>query len=100
MNCAGPGADQLVRLDVAAVENIERGDEFIAEVVLTAADTGERRGRAQHRSVAADLAVIGLDTPDRGDGIAVDAIGFFRSIESATIFFQERAASCDAVVID
>ena len=49
---AGPGADQPVGADVAALEDFQRGEELVAEIALPPADAGERRGRADHRPVA------------------------------------------------
>ena len=39
--CAGPGADQLLLLHVAAVDDVERGDELVAEIALAPADAGQ-----------------------------------------------------------
>ena len=96
--CACPRADQTVGPDVAALENFQRGQEFLAEIILPAADAGERRGGADHRTFAAKRAVIGFDAPDRGDGIAVDAVGPLHRVKSAAIFFKQRAALLDALV--
>ena len=60
---AGPGADQLLRLQVAAMQDFQRRQKFVAEIGLTAADAGERRGRAQHRPVAAERAVVRTRRP-------------------------------------
>src|SRR6185503_14234879 len=82
---AGPGADQLLRLQVAAMQDLERREEFIAEIGLTTADAGQRRGRAKHRPVAAEGAVVRLDAPDRGDDIAVDAVLLLDLVENSLV---------------
>ena len=57
----------MIGLHVAAMEDFQRGEEFVPEIVLAPADTGERRGRTQHRALADHGAVIRLDAPDRRD---------------------------------
>ena len=104
MNWVGPNApahEPTRRLGphVAALEDFQRGQKLLAEIILPAADAGERRGRADHRTLAAERAVIGLDAPDRGDDMAVDAVGSFHRIEGRAIFFQQRAALRDALVV-
>ena len=90
MNCVGPNApaqDPTSRSgrDVAVLEDFQGGEEFVAEIVLPPADAGERGGRAQHRPVAGDGAVIGLDAPDRGDDVTVDAIGALDRVEGRAV---------------
>ena len=68
MNCVGPNApaqEPFSRsgLHVAAMENFQRGEKFVAEIILPAADAGERRGRADHRPVAADACRSWISTP-------------------------------------
>src|SRR5262249_57485743 len=69
---AGPRALEMIRLDVAARENLQRGEKFLAEIILAAADTGECRRRTDHRALAYLRAVIGFDAPDRRDEVAGD----------------------------
>ena len=79
------------------LQDFQRGKKLVAEVALPAADAGERRGRAQHRPLAAQRAVIGLHAPDRGDGVAVDAIFALDDVKDLAVFGDERAALRDAV---
>src|SRR5260370_37734356 len=60
---------------VAAREDLQGGEKLLAEIILPAADAGEGRGRANDRALPDLPAVIGLDPPDGGDEMAVDAIG-------------------------
>jgi len=57
------------------LQDFQRRQEFLAEIIAAAADAGQRGGRADDRTVAADGAVIRFDTPDRREDVAVDAIG-------------------------
>ncbi len=95
---AGPRADQAVGLDVAARRNLQRGEKLLAEVVAAAADTGERRGRAQHRAVAALGAVIRFHTPDRRDDVMIDAIGALDRGENRGVLRQQLAPARDALL--
>src|SRR5262249_37580358 len=74
---AGPRALEMIRLDVAARENLQRREKFLAEIILAAADTGECRRRTDHRALADLRAVIGFDAPNRSDEVAVDTITLF-----------------------
>ena len=97
---AGPGADQAVGRDVAALQDVERGEELLAEIVAAAADAGERRRRAENGALAAHGAVIRFDAPDRRDNVAVDAIGALGGGEYRRVLRQEFAAAGDALVAD
>ena len=95
---AGPGADEPAFRHVAVLQDFQRGEELVPEIVLAPADAGERRGRAQHRAVAALVAVVAFHAPDRRDDIAADAIGAFGAGEGVRIFLEQRAALGDARV--
>ena len=45
-------------------------------------------------------AVVGLHAPDRGDDIAVDAVGFLDRVERRAVLRQDRAAVGDALLAD
>ncbi|MFK4626522.1 hypothetical protein ABIF50_009828 [Bradyrhizobium diazoefficiens] len=96
---AGPGAAHLLGPEIAAVEDLQRGEEFVLEISLAAADAGERRGRLQHAAVAHLRRVIGLDAPDRGDDVAIDAGGLFGGIELRLVLGEHLAALGEAVVV-
>ena len=86
MNWVGPKAPahepfSCSALHVAASENFQRREKLVAEIILAAADAGERRGRADHRAFADLGAVVGFDAPDGGDEMAVDAIGLLDRVE-------------------
>lgn len=76
----------MLRRDVAAMQDFQRDQEFIAEISLTAADTGERRHRAQHRPVAGERAVVGFDAPDRREDVPVDAVSVLDPIKTGRYF--------------
>jgi hypothetical protein len=97
--CAGPGAAHLLRPEVAAVEDFQRGEEFILEIGLTAADAGERCGGIEHAAIAHLGGVIGLDAPDRRHRVAVDAIGLFRGVELRLVFGEDLAALGKTIVV-
>ncbi len=64
---AGPGADHLVRREVAAVDDLQRGDGLADKSLGAAAIIGQRHQRAQRRQVAHVGAEIALQPPERGD---------------------------------
>ena len=97
---AGPGADQAVGRDIAALQDLQRRQELLAEIVAAAADAGERRRRAEHGALAAHGAVVQFDAPDRRDDVAVDAIGALGGGEYRRVLRQELAAAGDALVAD
>ncbi len=80
------------------MEDLQGRQEFVLEIGLAAADAGERRGRADHRAVAADGAVFGLDAPDRHDRVTVNAIGLLDRREGRLVFSEDLAALGDALV--
>ena len=83
---------------VAALQDLKRGEKFLAEIIAAAADTGKRRGRADHRAGAAQRAVIGFDTPDRGNDGGIDAVSALHGGKDRRILGEQRAAAGDAVV--
>ena len=85
---------------VAARDDLERGEQFVAEEILPAADAGERRGRADHRPVADLRAVVRLDAPDRRDDMTVDAVGLLHPVERRAVLGEDGAAIGDARVGD
>ena len=97
---AGPGTDQTIGRNVAALQDFQRRQKLFAEIIAAAADAGERRGRAQHRAVAAHGAVIRFDAPDRGDDVAIDAISALGRGENRSVLRQQLAPARDAIVAD
>ncbi len=85
---------------VAARDDLERGEKLVAEVLLPAADAGERGGGADHRAVADLRAVVRFDAPDRRDDMAVDAVGSLHGIERRAVLGQDHAAVGNARVGD
>ena len=105
MNCVGPNAPaqeprRCCSRHVAARDDLQRGEQFVAEIVLAAADAGKRRSRTDHRAVADRRAVVGFDAPDRCDDVTVDAVGSLHRVERRAMLGQDRAAVGDARVGD
>src|SRR5262249_47651608 len=69
---AGPRALEMIRLDVAARENLQRGEKFLAEIILVAADKGESRRRTDHRALADMRAGIGFEASNSSAQVATD----------------------------
>ena len=90
----------MLRPHIAARQDLQRREKLLAEIILAAADAGERRRRADHRAVADLDAVIGFDAPDGGDEMAVDAIGLLDRVEDLAMLREHRAAILDARVVD
>ena len=88
-----------LRRDVAAIEQFEDREEFVAEIILAAADAGERRGRADHRAIADERAVVGFDAPDRRDDVAVDPVLLLDRVEDRLVLRENGAAVRDAIVV-
>jgi hypothetical protein len=71
---AGPRAVQVFQRQVAAVDELQGGDQFASpEIGAPAAGTGHRRQRVRQVVAAGFPAVIGLDAPDGDNDVAVDA---------------------------
>ena len=81
---------------VAARKDLQCREKFVAEIILTAADAGEGRGRAQHGALADLRAVVGLDPPDGDDEMPVDPVGLFHLIEDRAVPGQNGATLLDA----
>ena len=89
---AGPGAAQLLGIEIAAMQDLESDEEFVLEIFLAAADAGERRGRLQHAAIAHLRRVVRLDAPDGSNNVAVDAIGLLDRIELRLVLGEDLAA--------
>ena len=104
MNCVGPNAPAHEPFScsgshVAAMQDFQRREKLVAEIGLPPADAGERRGRADHRAVAAERAVVRLHAPDRGDDVAVDAVGLLDLVEDRLVLASSSRPVCDARVV-
>ena len=97
--CAGPGAAHLFGTQIAAVEDFQRGEEFVLEIGLTAADAGQRRGRLHHVAIAHLRRKFDSMPQIEAIDVAVDAVGFFRRVELRLVFGEDLAALGEAVVV-
>src|SRR5262249_47774753 len=89
----------MLRAHVTAREDLERGEKLLAEIILAAADAGERRRPTDHRAVADLIAVVRFHAPDRDDKVTVDAISLLDRIEGRAMSCQDGAAVLDAILI-
>ena len=89
----------MLGLHIAARENFQCGKKFLAKIILTTADTGQRRGRTDHRTLADLRPVIGLHAPDGGDEVAVDAISLLDRIEGGAVFRENCPAVLDTILV-
>ena len=87
-----------IGLHVTTLDQFDRGQEFVSEIILPPPDTGERRGRTQHRALTHHGRVFRLDAPDRRDHIAIDAVLAFHRIEGRAIFGEHSAPARDALL--
>jgi hypothetical protein len=76
---ARPGPVEARGIDVAALDDLQGRHQLALEEVAAAVVGADQRGEGLHqRHLAEVLAEIGFDTPDRRDGVAVDAVAAFR----------------------
>ena len=69
---AGPGADELVARDALVLQDFQRDQQFVAEVVVAVLGVGERRQRADRVPFVLHRAVGRFHSPDRQDDPALD----------------------------
>lgn len=62
----------------------------------TTAFVGQGRQRADHRLVALELAEVAFHTPDRDEGLAVDAITLFDALQYRAVLQQQGLALAHA----
>ena len=79
MNCVWPMAPaqepfMSSPVDMALLQDHERGEEFVAEEVAAVLLVGERRERADDVLAAGERAEVGLHAPDAEDDGALDAV--------------------------
>ena len=67
---------------------------------MAAADTGERRGGADDRAIAAERSVVRFDAPDRREDSGFNAIGARDGGERCGVLHKQFAAARDPLVTD
>jgi hypothetical protein len=98
---AGPGAVQLVELQVAAFNELERRDQLAAPEFLALAAFAHKRCKGMRQETVAGLAaVIGLHAPDRGDDMAVDAEALLGGPQGAVILAHHSLAVADPLLVN
>ena len=97
---AGPRAVHRLDTDVAALENLERGDELLPGEARLGVVIGERGERADHVHVAGLGAVIQLHPPDGDDDGAIDAVALLQNIEQRLVLLELLLAAGDALIGD
>ena len=74
---AGPGADHFIRREIAAIDDLQRGDGLAGETLRTPAIIGQRYQRAQRRQGAHIGAEVAFQSPERRDHRRRHAIFLF-----------------------
>jgi len=97
---AGPGTGEPLCLQVAAVDQLEQGQQLTTEEGLAAAGTGQRGQRLQQRALAEHTAVVALHAPDRDDGGRIDAVLGRHPIKQGPMLLQQDAPIVHALAID
>jgi hypothetical protein len=105
MNCVWPNAPaqeplKRSRCDVAARDDLDRREKLAAEKLLPAADTRERRGRADHIAIAFIGAEIRFDAPDRSDDIRIDTVSLLDPLKGRAVLREHLAALIDTALHD
>src|SRR5207342_3826703 len=90
--CSSPRTHQAVRPDITALEYLQRRQKFFAEIILAAANAGKRCCGPQDGALTPERAVVGLDAPYCGDGIAIDSVCPLHRVKDTAILFKQSAA--------
>ena len=83
-------------VDVAGLQDAQRGDQLLLGPVAAATLVGQRREALDHRHRAAVAAVIRLHAPDRQHHVAVDTVGSLDRRQRRGELLPFRAAGLDA----
>ena len=83
--------------DVAILQNLQRGEQFVLEIVAAIMGVGEGRQRANHIVRAGESAEIGLQSPDADDHGRVDAEFLFALASHGSILPRRRLGALDAL---
>ena len=70
----GPGPIEMLRRDMALLQDLQRGEELAAKIALPAAEAGQRGQRGDQRALAEVAPVVALHTPHRHHGFGVDTV--------------------------
>ena len=97
---AGPGALELLRRDVAVLDDLETCEEFAAEVGLAAPVAGQGRQRLEQRPLAEVASEVALDAPDRDDRRRVDAVTRFDLLQHVAPAGEHLAAVGHPLLVD
>ena len=98
---AGPGAVEIIELQVAAADQLQGRQELAPpEVAPSVPGAGQGRQRVRQEVVAGLGAEIGLHAPDRGDDMLVDAVLLLDPVEDLPVFAHHLLAPCDPLRID
>ncbi len=89
----------MLRGHIAARENFQCREKFVAEIVLPSSDTGKRRRRTDDRAFTDLRSVIGFHAPDGGDEVAIDSVRLLNRIERGAVFGENGLAVLDPVLI-
>ncbi len=93
---AGPVASHLINGLVAALDDLERVEQLLAEFVAAPAVISQGRQRRQDLELAEQRTVIALEAPHRGDDLARHAIGLLDAAEQRAVLVELGDAVGDA----
>src|SRR5262249_49521390 len=92
---AGPRSDQVIGPDVSTLENLQRGKKLLPEIILAAANAGKGSGGTDDRALAYQRTIVGFDSPDGGDDVAIHPESPLHGIEGLPILVKQRPALLD-----
>jgi hypothetical protein len=97
---SGPGADQAILRDVAAVENFQRAEKLAPKIGLPAPEAGECAERGEQRPLAEVAPEVAFDAPDGEHRVLIDLVAFGRGGKWAEPLLAHGECIGDAFVID
>ncbi|MCY1442602.1 hypothetical protein D9M71_589770 [compost metagenome] len=89
---AGPRAAHCLWLDVAMLDDLQRGDQLVLGELRAAAFIGQGGQRADDRLVALELAEVAFHAPHRDQHLAVDAIALLDAGQQFGVLLQQLLA--------
>ena len=91
-------ADHLVGRKVAALDDLQRRDQLLAEQIRPPAVIGERGHRLDRRQIAHEAAEVGLERPERRDHRRRHAKLLLDALEQRAVLGDALDAAVDAVL--
>ena len=92
----GPTSGHAGRGGIPVLQDFERVNQLCLKELGAPPVVGQGRQRSDHRVIAAERPVGGLEPPNRHDDLFVDTVMRFDTVERRTVFAQRRFAVFDA----